>query len=95
MSWLSSFWKSEAKKVILKAALSILKALAHDFGEQVWGVVRSEVAHVNNTPGLTNRQKYERVFAAVKEAFPGIRDHVANLAIELGVAYLKESLIKK
>jgi hypothetical protein len=95
MSILSNWFKQASTKVILKSALAILKALAFGVGEQLWGVVRSEVAHVEGIPGLSGEEKARRVAKAVKAAFPEIKNSLVNLAIELAVSYLKESMIKK
>ncbi len=95
MSILSNWFKQASTKVILKSALAILKALAFGVCEQLWAVVKAEVAQTNTIPGLSGKEKFERVAKALRAEFPEIKDHLVNLSIELAVAYLRESMIKK
>jgi len=94
MSILSKWFKQESTKVIMKSALAILKALAFGVGKHLWDIALAEVKRVENLP-ISGQEKAKLVGQSIKGAFPEIKDYLVNLAVELAVAHVKESLIKK
>lgn len=94
MSILTSWFRRESTQVIVKAAIQILKVIAAGVGERLWNVAKTEVISVQNLP-ISNREKFEKVVKAIKDEFPGIKDYIANIAVELAVAYFKEAQVKK
>lgn len=94
MSWLSVFWKKESTQVILKSALAILKVFMGKVANDAWKMVTDAVSRAEDMP-LTGQQKAKYVLDDLKSQLPGIKDHLANLMLELAVAWLKEGLIKK
>lgn len=97
MSILSNWFKRDSTKLILKGALTVLKALMGKMGSEVWKVTQEEVmrAEAMNGGKLTGPEKFKQVTMAVKARFPEIKDYFTNLVTELAVTYLKESLIKR
>lgn len=94
MSILSKWFKQESTKVIMKSALAILKALAFGVGKHLWDIALTEVQRVDALP-ISGKDKARMVGESLRRAFPGAKDYLVNLAIELAVAHVKESLIKK
>lgn len=94
MSWISVFFKKESTKVILKSALAILKVFAGDIAKELWDKTTVSVAKAEQMP-LSGTEKARYVLGAIKSEWPEIKDHLANMLLELAVAYLKEGLLKK
>lgn len=94
MSQLTAWFKRDTTKVILKAALNILKVLMGKMGEEVWKVATEEVVRANAMP-LDGTQKFKMVTGNIKSRFPEIKDTFTNLVTELAVTFMKESLLKR
>jgi hypothetical protein len=91
---LSKWFAQASTQVIFKAAVQILKAVAGQVGERLWNVAKAEVISVQNLP-ISGKEKADKVFDAIKSEFPGIKDYLVNLVIELAVTHFKESSIKR
>jgi len=94
MSILSNWFKQESTKVIFKAAVTILKTLAFGVGERLWSVVKREVESVDKLP-ISGQEKAKRVWVILEDEFKGLPGYIGNLAIELAVAYIKETKVKR
>lgn len=94
MSWLSVFWKKESTQIILKSALAILKVFMGKVANEAWERVTVSVAKAEEMP-LSGEQKAKYVINDLKAQWPGMKSHLANLIVELAVAYMREGLLKK
>lgn len=97
MSWITELFRKESTKIIVQAALSILKVLMGKMAGEVWKIVQEEVvrAEALNEGSLSGHDKFKHVANAVKGRIPGVKDYMLNLVIELAVTHFKESMIKR
>ena len=94
MSILSNWFRKESTQIILKAALSVLKIYFGKLANEIWELVTTKVKEASSLP-ISGPEKAKYVYKSLESAWPGIKSHAANLAIELGVAFFKEGLLKK
>lgn len=90
MSWLSSWFRSNAFKIILDMGKKILIQILGKFGSDLHQVALEEVEKAEAS-GLDGMEKYKMAFEAIKRRVPGIGESAINLAIELSV----QAILKK
>ena len=88
MSWFSKWLNSDSVKIIVKLGSQILKAIGVSVADDLMKIAREEVA-LAQVSGRSSAEKYEMVMAALKKKLPDVKEHAANLAIELALAALK------
>lgn len=94
MSIISNWFKQESTKVILKAALSILKIFAGQVANDIWKRTTDAAVRAENST-LSGPEKAKYVGDELRRQWPEIKSHLVNLATELAVAYLREGLLKR
>lgn len=78
-NYITSFFKSDLAKKILRLSLEVLKDFLGTAAAKLQSVVQEEVSKAEAEGGAN---KYERVFKAVKARFPEIKEVLINKTIE-------------